>query len=80
MSDIQYAKSLLADALRLDLSRISADASMKTLRQWDSLGHMELIALAEERLGITLSMDEIVRMTSLEGLAAVVAAHGKAVA
>ncbi|MDP2822990.1 MAG: acyl carrier protein [Sulfuritalea sp.] len=80
MSETDYAKSLLADALRLDLSRIPDDASMKTLRQWDSLAHMELIALAEERLSVTLSMDDIVCMASLEGLAAVLAAHGKAVA
>lgn len=77
MSDFNGAKSLLADALRLDSSRIPDDASMKTLRQWDSLAHMELIALVEERLCITLSMDDIVRMASLEGLAAVLAACGK---
>jgi acyl carrier protein len=80
MSDTQCAISLLADALRLDSSRISADASMKSLRQWDSLAHMELIALTEERLGVTLSMDDIVRMTSLDGLAAVIATHGRGVA
>lgn len=80
MSEIQYAKSLLADALRLDPGRISDDAAMKTLRQWDSLAHMELIALTEESLAVTLTMDDIVRMTSLHGLAAVLAEHRKTVA
>lgn len=78
MSETIRAKSLLADALRLDSSRIPDDASMKTLRQWDSLAHMELIALVEERLSITLAMDDIVRMASLTGLAETLALYGKA--
>jgi acyl carrier protein len=51
---------------------------MRSFRQWDSLSHMELIALTEEKLSCTLTMDDIVRMTSLEGLAALLAEHGKA--
>jgi acyl carrier protein len=78
MPELQLAKALLADALRVDPSRIPDDATMRSFRQWDSLSHMELIALTEEKLSCTLTMDDIVRMTSLEGLAALLAEHGKA--
>lgn len=78
MPELQLARVLLADALRLDPSRIPDDATMRTFKQWDSLSHMELIALTEEKLSCTLTMDEIVSMTSLEGLAALLARHGKA--
>ncbi len=72
MSDIEFAKHLLADALRLDASHIPSDATMRSLKQWDSLAHMELIAVVEESLGCTLTMDEIIKMASLEGLMAVI--------
>jgi acyl carrier protein len=78
MPELQLAKALLADALRVDPSRIPDDATMRSFRQWDSLSHMELIALTEEKLSCTLTMDDIVRMTSLEGLATLLAEHGKA--
>lgn len=62
------AKKILADALRITEDRIEDDASMKTLKQWDSLAHMEVVALIEERFQITLSFDEIVQMVSLHGI------------
>lgn len=78
MPKLQLAKALLADALRVDPSRIPDDATMRSFKQWDSLSHMELIALTEEKLSCTLTMDDIVRMTSLEGLATLLAEYGKA--
>lgn len=70
---MQEAKRLLADALRIDLSRIGDETAMRDLPQWDSLAHMELIVLVEEHLRTTLSMDEIMAMTSVSGLARVLA-------
>lgn len=73
---MQNAKKLLADALGLDISQIADDASMKTVKRWDSLSHMELIVLVEEHLGCTLSQDEFVLITTLHGLEQVLAARG----
>ena len=72
---MQEAKRILADALRLDCSRISDEATMRDLPQWDSLAHMELIVLVEENLRTTLSMDEIMDMTSVTGLARILASR-----
>jgi acyl carrier protein len=70
---MQEAKRLLADALRIDPTRIGDKATMRDLPQWDSLAHMELIVLVEENLRVTLSMDEILEMTTIPGLARVLA-------
>lgn len=67
------AKRLLADALRIDPTRIGDEATMRDLPQWDSLAHMELIVLVEEHLGTTLNMDEILEMTTIPGLVRVLA-------
>jgi acyl carrier protein len=69
------SKRLLAEALRIGVGRISNDTSMRDLPMWDSLGHMALIVLVEEHIGATLSMDEILAMTSLKGIAAVLEAR-----
>lgn len=70
---MQEAKRLLADALRIDPARIGDAATMRDLRQWDSLAHMELIVRVEEHLGTTLSMDEILEMTTIPGISRVLA-------
>ena len=70
---MQEAKRLLADALRIDVSRIGNETAMRDLPQWDSLAHMELIVLVEEHLKTTLSMDEVLEMTSVAGLAGILA-------
>lgn len=70
---MQETKELLSAALRIDRSRIGDQATMRDLPQWDSLAHMELIALVEERIGGTLSMDEILEMTTVQGLARLLA-------
>lgn len=65
------AKQMLAEALRVARERIGDDTKIGDLPMWDSLGHMALIALVEERLETTLSMDDIMGITSVRGLAAV---------
>ena len=72
---MQEAKKLLSDALRIDPNRIADEATMRDLPQWDSLAHMELIVLVEERLETTLSMDEILEMTTVAGIARVLASR-----
>ena len=49
---------------------------MADTRSWDSLAHMELVLTIEERYHVNLSADEIVTMTSIAGIAAVLRAHG----
>ena len=41
---------------------ITGDTSPDTLLQWDSLGHIRLIAALEERFEMTLSPDDQVEM------------------
>ena len=65
------AKRLLAEALRIRIEGISDDTKIQELPMWDSLGHMALIVLVEERINVTLSIDDIMAMTSVRGLAAV---------
>jgi len=61
------------DKLYVDLSEI-LEASQEELRNnlkmeesevWDSLKHMELIAMIESNYNVNLTVDEIIKMTSI---------------
>jgi len=67
------AKQLLAEALRQPPDRLPDDAAMDTMEMWDSLTHMDLVALVEARCGFVLSAEDIVKMTSLRALEALLA-------
>ena len=62
----QKLKKIFTNILNLKEDEINNDSSMKTLRNWDSQKHIEIIMSIEEEFGIPqLSMDEIVEMTSV---------------
>jgi len=61
-------QELLAQTLNLPLDRISDDASMKTMPEWDSLKHMEVILSIERHFKVELTGDEIADMTSLSAI------------
>jgi acyl carrier protein len=69
-------KELVSKALRLPAGPVPDTLAMADTRSWDSLAHMELVLSIEERYRVNLSADEIVTMTSIAGIAAVLRAHG----
>ncbi|MBK5921013.1 hypothetical protein CCR80_08210 [Rhodothalassium salexigens] len=67
---------LLGDILRLPASQISDATTMADTDSWDSLAHMDLMGALEETYEITLSADDMVEMTSVAAIRAVLAKHG----
>ncbi len=68
---MEEARKLLAEALRIPVDKITDQMQMRDLPSWDSLNHMNLISLVEERYATMLTMDEILDITSVPGLAKV---------
>lgn len=69
--------NVVADLLGIPVAEITEDASMETIRSWDSLKHMELVAAIEEEFEIDpLTTDEIVAMTSLAAMKEILPAKG----
>ena len=67
---------LLAKLLRVPAQRITEDASMKTIAEWDSLKHIELIVGIEQHYSIELTGDEIAEMTSVKAIRTILGKHG----
>lgn len=63
------ARELLAAALGCAPEELAADSAIATLPRWDSLAHIKVVLAVEERLGRSLSTDELLEITSLDAIA-----------
>jgi acyl carrier protein len=57
-------RAIMAEALRLPVDRIGADAAVGTVPNWDSTAHMRMMIALEDEFGITLNETCMVEMTS----------------
>lgn len=71
-------RRMLADLFDMPVEDIADDLAMGMIPRWDSLGYVSLIAMVETALDRHLEAAEIVALTSLKGLTAVL--EGKPVA
>lgn len=67
---------LLADVFGLPSSEIQPDLQQGDLATWDSLKQMDLVMSLEREYYITLEISDIVRMTSVAEIMAVLTAKG----
>jgi len=65
------ARRILAEALELDPAQVPDDASVVTLREWDSLAHLRLVEVMERELASELPPDLLVSIGSLDDVARV---------
>jgi acyl carrier protein len=76
MTDIEAAaRRMLAEALELDAVQLPPDASVVTMREWDSLAHMRLVEVMERELAAELPPDLLLSIGSLDDVARVLAAR-----
>lgn len=56
---------LIANVL---MCEVPVDARFETVEEWDSLHHLELMIALEQRFGVTLSTDDMTRLTSIDAI------------
>ena len=67
-----------ADALNLDPARITDDLAYQSVREWDSVAHMALVAGLESEFGIMLDTDDIIGMSSVAVARTILVKYGVA--
>ena len=72
----QQVQVILAEAIQVPLEQISPDLAFGDLPEWDSLGHMEVMMLLEERFGIEINADTIAALISIPEICAHLEANG----
>ena len=66
MSDKQKYKSLFMKSLSIEPEKFNENLKYNEIDEWDSIGHMSLIAAIEEEYKITFETDDIVDFSSFK--------------
>jgi len=74
----EQVRGLLAEALHVPHEAVTDGLAFGDLPEWDSMGHMEVMVLLEERYGVEISADTIANLTSVEGILAYLKENGHA--
>jgi acyl carrier protein len=69
-------EELFASVLDVPAATLTEHSSPATIKNWNSLGHLRLIAAMEDVYGITFSSGEIRTIKSLGGARALLQAKG----
>ena len=65
MVQIQYDQAFIT-AFDIDASALGPDLKYESIQEWDSIGHMGLIAELEDAFEISMEMDDIIDFSSYE--------------
>ncbi len=57
--------TVFSNALGIELDRVSDALEYNTIKEWDSVAHMGLIAALEEAFDIMLETDDVIDMSSV---------------
>jgi acyl carrier protein len=66
MKNIEKYKAAFSDSFSIDLKKVHEKLEYNEIEEWDSIGHMTLIADLEERFNISFETDDIVDFSSFK--------------
>lgn len=64
MSNIKKYNQVFIDSFGLDESKLNADLIYESVSEWDSVGHMGMIAGLEDAFEIEMETDDIIDFSS----------------
>jgi acyl carrier protein len=73
---IDEVREVMATVFGVAESELPPDVAQESYARWTSLYHMTLLVSIEDRFATPLSMDEMLSMTSLPSIVAVLEGHG----
>jgi acyl carrier protein len=75
---VQNIQALLVEALHITEAQATPDLAFGDLPQWDSMGHMEVMMLLEQRYNVEINADTIATLTSVPAICAYLQEKGHA--
>jgi len=64
----EQVQTLIAEALQVPVEQIPPDLVFGGIKQWDSMGHMGIMLLLEERFGVPIDAEVIGALTSVQAI------------
>lgn len=69
MTNLEKYKNAFVEGLEVEMDKITDDLEYEGIEEWDSVGHMSLVACLEEAFDIMMDTDDIVDFSSfLKGI------------
>jgi len=72
----QRLYQVFSDALSIDISAVDDDLKYNSIKEWDSVAHMILVAQLEAAFDVMLEMDDIIDMNSVAAAKTILSKHG----
>jgi acyl carrier protein len=77
MNDARLTKCFV-ESLGIQSTEVTDNLTYNTIKQWDSVGHMALVAALEGEFNVMLDTDEIIAMSSVKVAKEILSKHGVA--
>src|SRR5690349_8391683 len=58
-------RTCFSQSLGIPLAQVTDELAYSSIKEWDSIGHMALVAALESAFGIVLDIDDIIAMSSV---------------
>lgn len=75
MNNLEKLTKVFADTFGIAVNEV-AGLQYQGIEQWDSVGHMTLVAAIEDEFGIEMDTDDIIDMSSFDKAKEIVAKYG----
>ena len=56
--------AIFSETLHIDLSCVTDDLTFNSIREWDSVAHMALVAAIELKFDVMLDTDDVIALSS----------------
>jgi acyl carrier protein len=76
MSELAKFNELVCEVFGVDKSNLSDDATPDDIDDWDSVTHMDLMALFEDEWDVSLDVEEITEMITIGLMKEALRKHG----
>lgn len=74
--ETEKLRAAFAESLGLPMDLIVDDLQYNTTKQWDSVGHMALVAAIEQAFDILLETEDVIGMSSFAKAREILAKYG----
>lgn len=75
MNNLEKLTKVFADTFGIAINEV-VGLQYQGIEQWDSVGHMTLVAAIEDEFGMEMDTDDIIDMSSFEKAKEIVAKYG----
>ena len=73
---IQRIRNVFSQALAISEELVNEELFYSSVKEWDSVAHMALVAALEEEFGIMLDTEEVIDMSSFVVAVEILKKHG----